>query len=66
MRDGPRVFKERIRKRVAFTRHLTLSLTGEVSASIEVQVLHVKPSGEVTFTRSHVHTFAFQWKILGK
>ena len=40
VRDGWRLFTERIRKRVALTRHLTLSLTGEATAAVEVQGLH--------------------------
>ena len=34
--------------RVALTRHLTLSLTGEATAAIEVQALHVFGEDECT------------------
>ena len=40
VRDGPRLFTERIMKRAALTRHLTLSLTGEANAVAEGQLLH--------------------------
>ena len=48
VRDRPRLFTELIMKRVALTRHLTLSLTGEVTAAIEVQVLHACGEDECT------------------
>ena len=51
IRDGPRLFKKNhrtIRKRVALNRHLTLSLTVEASAVIEVQVLHAFGEDECT------------------
>ena len=48
VRDGPRLFTERIRKRVALTRHLTLSLTGEATAAVEEQALHAFGEDECT------------------
>ena len=43
-----RLLTERTRKRVALTRHLTLSLTGEARAVVEVQVLHAFGDDECT------------------
>ena len=48
VRDGPRLFTELIRKRVALNRHLTLSLTGEATAEHDVQPLHAFGEDECT------------------
>ena len=48
VRDGPRLFTERIMKRVALTRHLTLSFTDEATAAVEGQVLHAFGEDECT------------------
>ena len=48
VRDGPRLFTELIKMRVVLTRHLTLSLTGEATAAVEVQVLHACGEDECT------------------
>ena len=48
VRDGPRLFTELIKKRVALTRHLTLSLTGEAIAPAGVQYLHAFGEDECT------------------
>ena len=48
VRDGPRLFTERIMKRVALTRHLTLSFTDEATAVVEAQALHAFGEDECT------------------
>ena len=48
VRDRPRLFTELLRKHVALTRHLTLSLTGEATAAVEIQVLHAFGEDECT------------------
>ena len=48
VRNGPRLVIEGIWKRAALTSQLTLSLTGEASAEVEVQDLHA--FGEDEFT----------------
>ena len=58
VRDGPRLFTERIRKRVALNRHLTLSLTVEARAALEVQVPHAFGEDECTDVTSEATAVA--------
>ena len=48
VRDGPRLFIDLLRKRVALTLYLTLSLTGEATAAAKVQVPHAFGEDECT------------------
>ena len=48
VRDRPRLSTELKMKRVALTRHLTLSLTGEATAAAKVQVPHAFGEDECT------------------